>query len=122
MTTKVNETLHTSFSDFRKFKQLRVRDEEDFARAEEVVKLRRQLIPHFRNPFATKSAQNKAAVHFLEMSSRLIQEVYLSHEVAYAYCIEKVKASHRAACSEQELKDIEDSVNDSIRNEEARSA
>ncbi len=88
METQVKQPIHTSFSEFRKFKKLRIRDEEDIAREEEVVELRRQLVPRFRNPFDDIGTQLKAIEHFIKMSSRLIKEVYLTHEVAYGYCAE----------------------------------
>jgi len=67
---------------------LTVRDAEDEAREEEVIELRRQLVPRFRNPFDDIGTQLKAIDHFVTMSSRLIKEVYLTHEVAYGYCAE----------------------------------
>lgn len=89
MTTKVKETITSPYALFKKFKQLRMRDEEDEAREEEVAQLRRQLVPRFRNPFDNPEEQERAINYFVNMSSKLIKEVYLTHEVAYGYCSER---------------------------------
>ena len=88
METEEKDFIATPYDKFNKFNQLRLRDEDDIAREEEVIELRRQLVPKFRNPFEDVGTQLKAIEHFINMSSRLIKEIYLTHEVAFGYCAE----------------------------------
>ncbi len=94
--TEVKDFTDTAYDTFKKFKQLKLRDEDDIAREEEVIELRRQLVPKFRNPFEDIGTQLKAIEHFINMSSRLIKEVYLTHEVAFGYCAEIANREMRA--------------------------
>lgn len=96
METEVKSFTSTAYDTFKKFKKLRLRDEDDIAREEEVIELRRQLVPKFRNPFEDIGTQLKAIEHFIKMSSRLIKEVYLTHEVAFGYCAEVANREMRA--------------------------